>query len=219
MNNIFSNKQVVLFQGDSITDCGRDRADPRNLGAGYPASVARLYDSLFLGHGVTFLNRGVSGDRSSELLRRYDADVLALKPDIISILIGINDTWRRYDSNDPTTTEAFERNYRTLLQNIKRDLPATHIVMIEPFLLNTQADKRSWRVDLDPKIDAVRLLAREFADIFIPMDGIFVSRLVSGIHTGGLKDADITEDGVHPTLIGHALIAETWVNYCALLRS
>jgi lysophospholipase L1-like esterase len=214
MNNIFSNGQVVLFQGDSITDCGRDRADPRSLGAGYPASIARLYDALFPGHSVTFLNRGVSGDRSSEMLRRYDADVLALKPDIISILIGVNDTWRRYDSNDPTTADAFERNYRTFLQNIKRDLPAVRIVMIEPFLLNTKADKRSWRVDLDPKIDAIRLLAREFADIFIPMDGLYVSHLAYGIH-GGLKDADITEDGVHPTPTGHALIAQTWLSHCA----
>jgi lysophospholipase L1-like esterase len=216
MNNIFNNGQVVLFQGDSVTDCGRDRSNPRCLGTGYPASIARLYDTLFPNHGVTFLNRGVSGDRCAEMLRRYDADVLAIKPDIISILIGINDTWRRYDSHDPTSAKTFEQNYRTILQNIKRDLPSTKIIMLEPFLLNTKPDKRAWRVDFDPKIDMVRLLAREFADIFIPLDGLFVSILAA---RRSLKDADLTEDGVHPTLTGHALIAQTWLRHCAMLIS
>ncbi|MDR3304145.1 MAG: SGNH/GDSL hydrolase family protein [Treponema sp.] len=210
MNTIFSNGTVVLFQGDSITDCGRDRQEARHLGFGYAAVIARLYDELFPGHGVTFLNRGVSGDRSAEMLRRYDTDVVALKPDLVSILIGINDTWRRYDSNDPTSAESFERNFRAMLQNIKRDLPAARIVIIEPFLLNTMADKQAWREDLDPKIEAVRRLAREFADVFIPMDGIFVAHMVAG-----LKDADITEDGVHPTPVGHAIIAQTWLQAVA----
>ncbi|MDR1325893.1 MAG: SGNH/GDSL hydrolase family protein [Treponema sp.] len=212
MKNIFTKNTTVLFQGDSITDCGRKREDSRSLGLGYPSIVARLYDTLFPGHGVNFLNRGVSGDRSSELLRRYDADIVALKPSLVSFLIGINDTWRRYDSNDPTSTEAFERNYRSILQNVKRDLPSARIVIIEPFLLNTMADKRSWREDLDPKIAALRALARDFADVFIPMDGIFVSYVVSG-----KRDVDITADGVHPTPTGHAIIAESWLRALGIL--
>jgi lysophospholipase L1-like esterase len=212
MKNIFTRNATVLFQGDSITDCGRKREDPRSLGLGYPAIIARMYDALFPGHGVNFVNRGVSGDRSSELLQRYDADIAALKPSLVSFLIGINDTWRRYDSNNPTSTEAFEQNCRTILQNLKRDLPLARIIIIEPFLLNTMADKSVWREDLDPKIGALRILAREFADVFIPMDGIFVSYTVSGKH-----DVDIAADGVHPTPTGHAIIAESWLKALGIL--
>ncbi|MDR3303451.1 MAG: SGNH/GDSL hydrolase family protein [Treponema sp.] len=213
MKNIFTKNTTVLFQGDSITDCGRRREDSRSLGSGYPSIVARLYDTLFPGHGVNFLNRAVSGDRSSELLRRYDADLAALKPDLVSFLIGINDTWRRYDSNDPTSTEAFEHNYRSILQNVKNDLPSARIVIIEPFLLNTMADKLVWRgEDLDAKIAVTRRLAREFADVFIPMDGIFVSEIVAG-----KRDVDITADGVHPTPTGHAIIAASWLKGLGIL--
>jgi lysophospholipase L1-like esterase len=171
-----------------------------------------MYNTLFPNHGVRFLNRGVSGDRAKDLVRRYQDDFAALKPDVVSILIGINDTWRRYDSNDPTTTEAYEQNYRTVLQNLKRDFPAAKIVIIEPFLLNTVSERTLWREDLGPKIEAARKLAREYADVFIPMDGIFIRYV-----TEGIKDADITADGVHPTTAGHAIIAAEWLKALGVL--
>ncbi|GHU77854.1 lipase [Spirochaetia bacterium] len=213
MKNIFSKNTVVLFQGDSITDCGRDRADPKGLGQGYPAKIAALYDLLFPDHGVSFINRGVSGDRAADLVRRYQDDFASIKPDLVSILIGINDTWRRYDSaNDPTTAAAFEQNYRSVLQNLKRDFPAARIVIIEPFLLNTDSAKLVWREDLDPKIEAVRRLAREYADVFIPMDGILTRYAAEGI-----PDAELTADGVHPTSAGHGVIAEEWLKALEIL--
>jgi lysophospholipase L1-like esterase len=212
LKNVFSKNTVILFQGDSITDCHRDKSNPRDSGEGYPAKIAALYDVLFPGHGITFLNRGISGDRAGDLVRRYQDDFAALKPDLVSILIGINDTWRRYDRNDPTTTEIFEENYRTVLTNLKKDLPAARIVIIEPFLLNTDPKKLIWREDLDPKIQAVRRLAREYADVFIPMDGIFTRYVVEGI-----PDAAITADGVHPTPAGHGIIAAEWLKALAIL--
>jgi lysophospholipase L1-like esterase len=206
MKNFLTGKSVVLFQGDSITDCGRVKTNGSNLGNGYPARVAGLWQNLFPDSALTFLNRGVSGNRAKNLLERYDADFKALKPDLVSILIGINDTWRRYDSNDPTSTEKFEENYRTLLTNLKTDLPSAAIVIIEPFMLNSDPAKAVWREDLDPKIQVARRLAREFADVFVPMDGIFTRYAVEGI-----MDADMSADGVHPTPRGHGIIAAEWL--------
>jgi lysophospholipase L1-like esterase len=206
MKTFLNEKTVVLFQGDSITDCGRVRSDGTNLGGGYPAVIASLWRNLFPGSGLKFLNRGVSGDRAKNLLERYDADFKALKPDLVSILIGINDTWRRYDSNDPTSAEQYEENYRTLLKRLKNDLPRAAIIIIEPFLLNSDPAKALWREDLDPKIQAARRLAKEFADIFIPMDGIFTRYAVEGI-----REAEMSADGVHPAPRGHSIIAAEWL--------
>jgi lysophospholipase L1-like esterase len=212
MKSYLRENTIVLFQGDSITDCGRVRSDGHNLGEGYPAHIAGLWRNLFPGSGVTFLNRGVSGDRAKNLLERYDADFKALGPDVVSVLIGINDTWRRYDSNDPTSVDEYEENYRTLLKNLKRDLPRAAIVIIEPFLLNSDPAKAVWRGDLDPKIQAARRLAKEFADVFVPMDGIFTRYAVEGI-----RETDMSADGVHPTPRGHGIIAAEWLRALGLL--
>jgi lysophospholipase L1-like esterase len=98
------------------------------------------------------------------------------------------------------------------LQNLKRDFPAATIVILEPFLLNTVSERTAWREDLDPKIEAVRRLAREYAGVFIPMDGLFIRYI-----TEGIKDGDITADGVHPTPAGHAIIAAEWLKALGIL--
>jgi lysophospholipase L1-like esterase len=206
MNTVLSKGTVVLFQGDSVTDCDRSRTDKNDLGNGYPAKIALLWREFFPGSGVRFFNRGVSGNRTEDLLSRYQADFVAIKPDVVSILVGINDTWRRYDSDDPTPVEVFEDNYRKLLTHIKRDLSGTKIIIIEPFLLDSMPDKAAWRVDLDPKIQSVRRVAKEFADVFIPMDGIFAGYAVSGN-----RESDMSADGVHPTALGHGIIAAEWL--------
>ena len=107
---------LVLFQGDSITDCGRDRNNPDDLGNGYPLLVASLFNALYPEKNVKFINRGISGNRVRNLKERWEEDCLALKPDYVSILIGINDCWRRYDNNDPTSSSDFERDYRYILR-------------------------------------------------------------------------------------------------------
>ncbi|MDD3279062.1 MAG: SGNH/GDSL hydrolase family protein [Lachnospiraceae bacterium] len=202
MKEIFKKNSVVLFQGDSVTDCGRLRDQPENLGSGYPEKVARVYRALFPESGVKFYNRGVSGDRSKEVLERMDQDILQIAPDYISIMVGINDVWRRYDSDDPTSAQQFEKNYRTILEGIKRDLPDTKIMMMEPYVLDTLEFTGTWREDLDPKLQVVRKLAAEYADYFMPTDGIIQKYLVAGY-----TKAEITADGVHPTDLGHGLIA------------
>ena len=100
---------TILFQGDSVTDCSRDRDDPNSLGGGYPFYVSQAMP------GVKVLNRGISGHRAKDLAARWQEDCLALNPDVVSIMIGINDVWRRYDDNDPTSDAAFEASYADAL--------------------------------------------------------------------------------------------------------
>ncbi len=194
----------ILFQGDSITDAGRSREDLTDLGPGYPRYAAALLRERHPDREWTFINRGVSGNRTGDLLARWQEDCLALKPDLVSILVGINDTWRAFDQNLPTTVEQFEANYRRLLEEVRRGTQAK-ILMLEPFVLHNTPDKDAWRADLDPKIEAVRRLAREYADGYVPLDGLFAAACVE---QGPLH---WSADGVHPAQAGARLIADAYV--------
>jgi acyl-CoA thioesterase I len=195
---------TVLFQGDSITDAGRSRELDADLGRGYAAMVAAWFSALYPERDVRFLNRGISGNRAKDLRARWQADCLDLAPSWVSILIGINDTWRRYDSGDPTSTEAYEESFRAILTAIQTELGAG-IIILEPFVLPTPPDRAAWRVDLDPKIATARNLAREFGAIFVPLDGPFAAAATQ-------RPMDFwLPDGVHPTPAGHALIAQAWL--------
>ena len=110
MKQYFKDSAVVLFQGDSITDCSRDKNDIPSLGNGYPKIIANIYHTMFPKREITFVNKGISGNRVRDLLSRYDQDFLAIKPDFISILIGINDVWRAFDRNDPCPLRGLPRN-------------------------------------------------------------------------------------------------------------
>ncbi|MBN9391262.1 MAG: SGNH/GDSL hydrolase family protein [Chloroflexi bacterium] len=204
MTPLIKANSTVLFQGDSITDAGRNRADPANLGSGYALLAGAWFGASHPELNVKFLNRGIGGNRAADLRARWKADCLNLKPDWVSILIGINDTWRRYDSGDPTSTKTFEDNYRAILEAIKTNLDS-RLIMAEPFVLPYPADRKTWREDLDPKIEVVHKLAEEYQAILLPLDKIF---------TEALKTQDAaywTPDGVHPSPAGHALIARTWL--------
>jgi lysophospholipase L1-like esterase len=158
---------------------------------------------------LKIFNRGISGNRAADLLKRFDTDLLALNPTVVSILIGINDTWRRYDSNSATSAESFEGDYRSILQKIKMHLNA-RVVLLEPFLLHVPEDRYAWREDLNPKIDAVRKLAVEFGTELLPLDGLFAQAATQ------TPAAYWAGDGVHPSMAGHALIAETWLESAGL---
>ena len=201
---LFQDNAVVLFQGDSITDCGRNKNDGKSLGFGYAMMAASWFSALYPEKRVTFLNRGISGNRTKDLLARFDEDFLALKPDWISILIGINDVWRRYDSNDPTPLEVFENNYRRLLTLIKEQIGAG-LIICEPFVLPVPQDRETWREDLDPKIQVVRSLAREFGAYYVPFDGLFAQAAAR------TSPSFWAPDGVHPSPAGHALMAQAWL--------
>lgn len=127
----------ILFQGDSITDAGRDYSDYHELGQGYPKYAAELIRDRFddpKNGTIEFINLGISGHRTRDLRARWQKDCIDLQPDIVSIMIGINDTWRAFDSNDPTPVEEFEDNYRYLLSEIKAHTNAK-ILLLEPYVL------------------------------------------------------------------------------------
>jgi lysophospholipase L1-like esterase len=193
---------TILFQGDSVTDAGRSREDTSDLGLGYPLLVATWMAAKYPERRVRFVNRGISGNRAVDLKVRWQEDCIDLKPDIVSILIGINDTWRRYDSNDPTPVEVYEANYRDILAGTRAETKAL-ILMLEPFVLPIPEDRIAWREDLDPKIHAMRRLACEFGAILVPLDGIFAAA------SARRDPAFWAADGVHPTAAGHALIAQS----------
>jgi lysophospholipase L1-like esterase len=197
---------TILFTGDSITDSGRVRDDAGHLGFGYAAFTAAQLQLLSASPELKIYNRGISGNRVRDLLGRVQADLLDLKPTVISILIGINDTWRRYDAAKSTTTAAeFERDYRAILEKIRGELDA-QVILLEPFLLHVPADRSAWREDLDPKIDVVRKLAVEFETELLPLDGIFAEAATTA------PAAYWANDGVHPSAAGHALIADAWLD-------
>jgi lysophospholipase L1-like esterase len=187
-------RRSIVFAGDSVTDCGR-RDDPESLGDGY---VRDLFDDLGP-QRPRIVNVGISGNRAVDLEARWQTDVLAHQPDVVSVLIGINDTWRRYDEDDPTSAADFESSYRALLEPLQAKL-----VLVEPFLLAVKDEQHAWREDLDPKIEVVRRLATEYGAILVPADVEFTKQAaIVGATT-------LADDGVHPTAAGHRLLADLW---------
>ena len=204
---LLKKNSTILFQGDSITDAGRTSAESPDdsLGGGYPNLIANLLNAAHPDWNLTFLNRGVSGNRTLEMSARWEKDCLALKPDLLSVLIGINDTWRRYDSSDPTSVEDYYARLTAMLRAAKEANPELKILLIEPFLIPADPNKAVFREDLNPKILANRQAAMELADAYLPMDGIFAAAC---LHR---EPAFWSADGVHPTPAGHALMAEKWI--------
>lgn len=193
----------VLFFGDSITDAGRRNDGPTGMGKGYPAMVAASLGFAHAAMNLSFTNRGISGNRIYDLESRLKEDVLDLKPTVVSILIGINDTWRRYDRSIPSPIPEFQASYRRVLQAAAA-LPA-RLIICEPFLLPASEKVSPMREDLDPRIASVRELAREFQALYLPLDGLFAAAACIRPMTYW------SADGVHPTAAGHAMIADAWI--------
>ena len=153
----------ILFQGDSVTDAGRDRTDFHGLGNGYPKFAAELIGNDFPDREIEFINRGISGDKAESLKARWQSDCIELMPDVVSILIGVNDTWHFADKGSWMPHEYFESCYRDILEQVKTKT--------------------------------------KFADVYIPLDGIFAAASV------GIEPTFWANDGVHPTEEGSKLIA------------
>lgn len=190
---------VLVLQGDSITDAGRF-GDPEQLGQGYPRMVAKYIENFYPELSMKVINKGISGNRSKDLVARWKEDTLDLNPTIVTILIGINDTWRAFDSADPTSVEDYAKNCEIIMKQTK-DAGAS-LIILEPFAVPTGTVKASWRPDIDPKIDALRALSVKYADAYIPLDGIFYNLSVA------TAPEIFTGDGVHPSPAGHRIIAK-----------
>lgn len=200
---------TLLFYGDSITDCGRDRVNLANLGGGYVSQISARLGLAAASPELRVINTGISGNRIYDLESRLEADLLAHKPSVVTFLIGINDVWRRYDRDLLSPAAEFAAAYHRVLTRIQSELKP-QLVLMEPFLLPVPEDRRKWREDLDPKITVVRDLAVEFGADLIPLDGLFAAAACRAPAGYWLPD------GVHPSPAGHALIAEAWLENAGL---
>lgn len=198
---------LVLFQGDSITDTGRtDSADPAtSLGEGYPAKIASKLASDYADLGIKVINRGISGNRTWDLIDRWDKDCIDLKPDYVSLLIGVNDTWRGYDSGMITTAAEYESNMRKLLDRIKNETSAK-IILLNIFLLDVTPERAEMHPDLTEKQEVIYRLIKEYDVTFIDLCKVFDDMVADGTAMEA-----ISADGVHPTDFGHSIIAEEWL--------
>jgi lysophospholipase L1-like esterase len=195
---------TILFQGDSITDSGRSRKNDEILGTGYAMMVAAWFSAVHPERNARFLNRGVSGNGIRELKDRWQKDCLDLKPDIVSILIGINDSLGKYLWSKPTPVENFEAYYVSILKQTQSSVNA-EIVLLEPFMLSVSSEHIGFREDLNPKIEVVRRLSKKFKTFLVPLDEIFAKAAKKR------EPSYWAKDGIHPTLAGHALIAQSWL--------
>lgn len=201
---------TILFQGDSITDGNRGRDGDLNhiLGHGYPYLIASKLGHLYAEHNPLFINRGISGNRVSDLYGRWNEDAIALKPDLISILIGVNDAWRIMAGQPEGATDRFERAYRHLLDETLEVLPNVALVLCEPFILRTGAtaeDWQGWKNQIDHYSSVVQMLCAEYGGVFVPLQKPFDK-------AAERREAEYwLWDGVHPTAAGHDLIAEEWL--------
>ena len=189
----------ILFQGDSITDANRNRANIHDLGQGYAKYAAPLIEAAKPDTSFEFINLGISGNRSDDLLARTTADIVEIDPDVISILIGINDVWHRHSSGREMTDEQFEANYRAVLERIRRETHAK-ILILCPFLLPS-SDKESWRDEVESICAIVRRLADEYADAYLPLDEKFAAALPTAP-----TPMHYSADGVHPNAAGAEFI-------------
>lgn len=200
---------TVLFQGDSITDVGRNRTNAAPnatpaLGGGYPLLVAADVLRDAPDAAWRFYNRGISGNKVPDLQARWDADAIALKPDVLSILIGVNDYWHMRNGRYAGTLADYESQYAALLATTRQALPSTRVVVLEPFVLVVGSVDASWHPDFDERRAAARRVAERAGATWVPLQAAFdegARRTGAGYWLG---------DGVHPTPAGHALIAEHW---------
>ncbi|WP_030659909.1 SGNH/GDSL hydrolase family protein [Streptomyces rimosus] len=207
---------TVMFTGDSITDCRR-RESEDGLGSGYPLSIAGQWGLRHPDRPVTWMNTGIGGHKVRDLEARWQTDVLDARPDVVSILVGVNDMgWHTLDPDGHEIPVAdFAAGYDRLLAPLAA--AGTELILIEPFLLpvsgsvqagDTLVDEKireEWRADLDPKIQAVRGLARAYGARLLAADGMFAQLAA----TAGPEHW--SADGVHPTPAGHAALAEAWL--------
>jgi len=201
--------QTILFQGDSITDASRNRTvlEPnvaRALGTGYPLLIASDLLREKPARGYQFINRGISGNKVPDLALRWSTDTIALRPDVLSILIGVNDYWHHLLNGYPGTVKDYEDGYTALLELTRREQPQVRLVILEPFVLRTGAVHERWYPEFDERRAAAARVAKRARATWVPLQ----ARLESAARKTG--PAHWAADGVHPTPAGHALIAEQW---------
>ncbi len=208
---MLAKRDTILFQGDSITDAGRNKKSPvanEGLGRGYPHFIAESLHGDYPDLDLQIHNRGISGNKVPDLDRRWQGDCIEIEPKILSILIGVNDIWHKLNGRYDGTAETYRDGFAALLERTGKALPATRIVVCEPFVLisgTVKQNKDQWF----PEFTTRRQFAKEVADgagaIWVPFQTMFDNAVASGTQPQALAG-----DGVHPTQQGHELMAKTW---------
>lgn len=206
-------RKVILFQGDSITDAGRSREDDNFPGHGYPTLVKAQLGAECPGEYV-FYNRGISGNRLPDVYARIVCDILNLKPDYMSLLIGVNDVWHGLDLQNGTGEARYEKLYSIMIEELLEELPNLKIMILEPFVLpgsateNTELDPNRWEKFHDGVLSMAKL-ARKTAEKynlpFLALQEMFEEACKKAPASYWLMD------GVHPTAMGHELIKRAWL--------
>lgn len=206
--------KVILFQGDSITDAGRDRNSGIHLGYGYATMVKGALGAEHP-YDYTFYNRGISGNRVVDVYARIKEDIINLKPDYMSLLIGVNDVWHEYACQNGVDTEKYEKIYNMLLDEIRAALPNIKIMLLEPFVLpgsateNTPETPDRWeffRKEVDLHRAAAKRVAEKQGLLFVPLQDLFTK-----VNADAPEKGYWLRDGVHPTAAGHELIKREWL--------
>lgn len=205
------NDDVVLFQGDSITHGGRglNQADLNHvLGHGYQEMLAGRMALENMERTPSFLNRGVSGDRLRDLAERWEQDTLALRPTVLSILVGVNDCHVPKSGLD----RIYDKEFRALLDRTKEALPDVRLIICEPFaFMPPQIGGEEERAFYQKRIELLQsfsvhaqIIAREYEAVFVP----FWFALLQQIKRTAPER--VIWDGIHPTTLGHTIMADTW---------
>lgn len=209
---LFKEKSTIVLQGDSITDACRGY-EPDGIGFGYARMIIKGLEALYPDYELNVINRGISGNRVVDLEARWDEDCINHKPDLVSIMIGVNDTWHSHGVGlfGGVDAEQFEKSYRNIIERTLES--GAKIILFEPYAFHHDAFKEEWRDDFGPKIQIVRRLAEEYkVDALIPLDGLMYKWAAKY----GAKA--LSEDGVHPTPLGHRLIALEWLKSAGALE-
>ncbi len=205
--------KTILFQGDSITDAGRSREDDRGTGVGYVTQSIGEIGLKYPGE-YNYINRGISGNRVTDVYARIKSDIINLKPDYMSILIGVNDVWHELDANNGVDVEKYEKIYCMMLDEIFEALPNIKIMILGPFVLEGRATKsteeeperwQTFRCEVEKRAAAAKRIADKYNLKFIPLQEKFDGA------SKGLPSELFVWDGVHPTHPGHTLIKNEWV--------
>lgn len=205
--------QTILFQGDSITDAGRDKAQyyanqAAGLGTGYAHMAASSLLEKYPDRHLRIYNRGISGHKVFQLAGRWEDDAIHLKPDVLSILIGVNDFWHMLNGNYDGTVAVYENDLRNLLTRTKGALPGVRLILGEPFVVKggTAVGNKRWETEFPAFQAACRKVSNEFNASFVPYQAIFDKVLSKG------GAAYWCPDGVHPSLAGARLMANAWIS-------
>lgn len=203
----------ILFQGDSVTDCGRDRDNHISVGNGYPMLIKAQLGYDYPGD-YDFQNRAISGNRVVDVYARIKADIINLRPDYMSMLVGVNDVWHEFDFCNGLSADKYEKIYSMMIEEIKAELPDIKIMIMEPFCLRASATENNeqfpdkWNTfssEVCKRAERAKAVAEKYGLCFVPLQEKFNA-------AAKIMPPDYwLADGVHPLAPGHELISREWL--------